>query len=227
MTNLVFIQAAEGLPPANATSSSLLYPSFPTTSASYLLTWCFTNGDTVASVTDTLGNLWIPVFSTGSIQIFQVPSNRIGGGSNTVTVHYANGTNTFAQYTIAEYTGQLASSPFDVGSAQSFNGGTVVTLGANPVTTTAANETVIFVGIVGDSPTWTNVGNYTVRFGPPAAVLVDGPATTVGAYTPTASMSGAENVFGCTFAIRSSATILPSTASWLDAGRTFINKRGD
>ena len=216
MTNLVFIQANDGS--GVGLSSQTVAYSLNTTTRSYLLAWMWTNGDTVASVTDSLGNTWTQISSLPNggntrIQLFQVAQNAVGGGANTVTIHYTSGTSTFAQIVIVEYTGQYtAGAVLDAVNPNVSDNSGGITLGANSVSTHYTNETVLFLPIDSGGLTITGTGGYTTEFAAPGngLVLVDGPATTAGSYAPTGTVSPAGSVFGITYSIRSSSSAVPS-----------------
>lgn len=215
MTNLVFIQANDGV--GTGLASQTVAYSLNTTSHSYLLAWMWTNGDSVASITDTLGNVWTQISSIVSggttIQLFQVAQNKTGGGANTITVHYTSGTSSFATIIAAEYTGQYtAGAVLDAVNPVTSSNSPNTTLGARAVSTHYTNETVLFFAIAAGGLTIVGTGGYTAEFDDSGNgnVLVDGPATAAGTYAPTGTVTPGGGVFGITYSIRSSSSHVPS-----------------
>lgn len=104
---LSFLQARTAIGSVS-TSESLAYSSSTTTGSLLICMGLVTTLSTTLSVTDTLGNTWIPVGSlTGvgnNIQLFVCVSNA--GGANTVTLHST--TSAQLAMVIGEYSGQSA-----------------------------------------------------------------------------------------------------------------------
>src|SRR6266478_7809963 len=131
---LTFVQTVQGISGAGVTTFAQAYGS-NSTASSYLLALGLVSGTSAVTmtVTDSLLNTWTQIGSNISdganvLALFQVPSNSVAGGANTVTLHSTRSA-TLA-LVLAEYTGQALVSPLDTPttftSAASI---TVVTLG--------------------------------------------------------------------------------------------------
>lgn len=160
---LTFVQAAGGNVNSNTTVTVPYGAS--TTSASYLIaigTFLLTTGS--ATLSDTLVNTWIPIGSplvTGgaTLQIWQVPLNKAGGGANSVTLT-APATNGFNSLGIFEYTGQAAS-PLDTISAWTSGTGTTATSAS--ISTNFTNETIVVLGLNSTGTASTAGSGFTLR----------------------------------------------------------------
>lgn len=214
MTNLVFIQA-NGLNPTVNVSSAQISFSLNTTTGSYLLAYCLlqSTGSTTLldSVTDTLGNVWSVLFTDTNLTILQVPSNKIGGGANTLTFNFSAAAQTFIGLGIVEYTGQNPFSPVD--NIVKAVGGTGTSYVGAPITTHQTNETVVSFGFMSGNKTMTGTGGWTSRYtssqGAGSFGVLDAPATSVGIYTPTTNVNLSSSFAFNTIAIKSTSSMFP------------------
>ena len=97
------------------------------------------------SVTDALLNNWVQVGAnwndgTNTYAVFQVQSNVVGGGANTVTLHSTRSAQ--LDLVIGEYVGQNTATPVDV-SATGTWASTAASIG--PITSTGNNESIVAI----------------------------------------------------------------------------------
>ena len=141
-TNLTFMQASD----AKGTSSPLTI-ALPqnTLGQSYLIAAVIQQSGSSLGLADSLGNVWEPIGALfqGAYQLYHVPVNNKDGGANTVTVSAPGAI--FISCAVAEYVGQLQSSPVDAIPVWSTAASGAAT--TNPTLANFTNEDFIVWGI--------------------------------------------------------------------------------
>jgi hypothetical protein len=188
------------------------------------------SGQTLSSMTDTLGNTWVQALAIGPLSansnLYIMYVANCNAGANTVTAT-GSGSGTFPQFVLAEYSGVAVSSPLDkTASATNSSGGTSFASG-NTANTTVANE--LLIGIFGQpsgttttltpGSGWTNEGQ--VRSGTvPDVAFFDQIVASIGAYglTGTSSASIAWGAGIATFKAASVSTGIPGALTLLGCG---------
>jgi hypothetical protein len=216
-SNLVFNQQNNNVTAVVGTSATIAYTS-GTLSLSYLLLAVQVTNltGTTTGVTDSLGNTWSKVVTneslgTAKFEIWHVPVNKNGGGTNTITVHCTSGPGFSLNLIAAEYTGQIQpGNPVDTNTALTQQNSPTATYG--PVTTTLPYDGLVWIGYSA-VVAWTPGAGFTARLNgnnAQGAVLMDSAtkATVPGSYsfTATAASSG---LFGALLAIKSTLEPAP------------------
>ena len=171
----------------------------------------------ITSVTDSAGNAYqvaVPTFrSSGMSQAIYDAPNIAGAaaGSNTVTVTFSQAA-VYVDLRIAEYSGLVTTSPFDVGaSATSATSGTA---NSGSVTTNASNELIIGCGMTSDgfSGAGTSFTQRVITI-PDGDILEDRSVSATGSYSATAPVSGAWVMQIATFKASGASDTTPPTVS--------------
>jgi hypothetical protein len=148
---------------------------------------------TVASVTDTAGNIYTlavgPTVQAGTAtQSIYYAKNipAAAAGTNIVTVKF-NGSAIYPDIRIAEYSGLDTTSPLDITAAAT---GSSTSSASGSVTTTNANDLVIGANVVQTGTTGAGSG-FTKRIitNPDSDIVEDRVVTTIGAYNAVAPVS--------------------------------------
>ncbi|HKT69833.1 MAG TPA: IPT/TIG domain-containing protein, partial [Terriglobales bacterium] len=143
----------------------------------------------VSSVTDTLGNTYIPAIPTarasGAQQTIYYAKN-IKAGSNTVTVNFSQAAS-YPDVRVLEYSGASTTSPIDQVSP---GFGSSTTASCGPVTTTAANELIFAADTIATGTPGPGSG-FTARIitSHDSDLAEDKQGATAGSYSATAPVS--------------------------------------
>jgi hypothetical protein len=163
---LTYVQSTQN--GSNASSMVKPYPS-NTTAGSLLICEFLIFGSSSASlvsIADTHVNAWTPISVSNPLSglfwdIYYVQSNN-SGGADTVTVT-GNGSTTFVDIAIFEYTGQ-ASPAVDVAGTPIYSTTSTTTVSFPTITTTSTNETIIAFARLSTNPNAITPGaGYTLR----------------------------------------------------------------
>jgi hypothetical protein len=211
---LTFVQSVSGISGAGATSFGLAYGS-NTTGSSYLLALGVVSGLAAVTITatDGLGNTWSQIGSNISdginqYALFQVPTNAVGGGADTVTLH-STVSSTLA-LVLAEYTGQASSNPLD--SSSTFTSASTGTITIGPTAGNQTNEEFIALGWCGTTASVVANSGYTTRHANNNYVIVDEAFSVTGSNTGGWTMT-ASSVAAWLLSVKSTTSAAPSTPS--------------
>lgn len=174
-----------------ATSEKTYLPNAVTTGNLILVFSHWDNQSATATVTDQLGNTYLPIFpptNSGPNDRFQAwyAKNIIGGGQLSITIKFSGMTNSISLLDAAEYSGLDPNTPLDsfasaTGNGLSQSSGSISVLSAN-------SDTVIgFFGYSGYALPYTAGAGFIMRGFDATSMLEDLPATTSGTYTATAT----------------------------------------
>lgn len=126
VVNYAFVQDSAAC--TTSVVSSLSTPAITVTAGHFLIAATWSNGQSISTVTDTLGNTYSSIDNAGSLYVYVCPNTL--GGSNAVTFTYAGSSN--VQVYLAEYSGLggtlgavLAHSNVSNHSGTAFTGGPV------------------------------------------------------------------------------------------------------
>ena len=201
---LIFQQSTGGASGASQNSFSLAYSSI-TITGSYLVC-CVQYDITVGtlSISDNVNGAWTKVVANDSLiseqfEVWVLPVNA--GGAVTVEAQVNTGTS-FFQLVTGEYTGQVTSGALDANTPLTEQTNPTATYG--PVTTSVANDQLIFIGFTGSSTVWTPGTGFTSRILSSVAgspILMDGIAAAAGSHSFSATAS-ASALFGALLAIK-------------------------
>ena len=217
---LTFQQSTGGASGAGQSSFSLAYGS-TTTTGSYLV--CCVQYDALAgnlSISDNVNGAWTKVVANDSLiseqfEVWVLPVNA--GGAVTVEAQVNTGSS-FFQLVIGEYTGQVTSGALDANTPLTEQTNPTATYG--PVTTSVANDQLIFIGFTGSSTVWTPAMGFTSRILSSAAgspILMDGIAAAAGSHSFSATAS-ASALFGALLAIK---TLPVATSTFSPVAGTY------
>jgi hypothetical protein len=179
---------------ASATSSST-YQDKSATSGNLIIVFShWDNQASTATVTDQLGNTYVPVFASpanvGTADRFQVwyAKNIKGGVPLGVTVHYSAKTTSLSVVDAAEYSGLQKLSPLDVFVSATGNGA-AQNSGNMPATTSGSDLIVGLFGYAGYANPYTAGAGFTFRNYDASTLLEDRAVSVTGVYNATASSS--------------------------------------
>ena len=217
---LTFQQSTSGASGSGQSSFSLAYGS-TTTTGSYLV--CCVQYDTLGgtlSISDNVNGAWTKVVANDSLiseqfEVWVLPVNA--GGAVTVKAQVNTGAN-FFQLVTGEYTGQVTSGALDANTPLTEQANPTATYG--PVTTSVANDQLIFIGFTGSSTVWTPAMGFTSRILSSAAgspILMDGIAAAAGSHSFSATAS-ASALFGALLAIE---TLPVATSTFSPVAGTY------
>jgi hypothetical protein len=182
-----FIQVASATPQApTATVSAVFGAAQAAGDLNVVAVSRFDTTTTVASVTDTLGNVYLPIRTTAgngfTLSLYYATNVKAGAG-NRITVTFS-GNATFPDLRILEYAGVSA---LDVSNGAT---GATATSSSGAVTTTAANELIFGANAVVNQTTGPGA-NFTSRIitNPDSDIAEDRIVTAIGTYTATAPTS--------------------------------------
>ncbi len=186
---ITFVQANAG-PSTIQSSNTTVAVAYPAAQvAGHLNVVAVGWGDTtstIASVTDTQGNMYLPAVgptsNTGLRQVIYYAKN-IAGGSNTVTVKF-NQAAAYPDVRILEYAGADLSNPLDQAGAATGSG---TTANSGSVTTTAANELIFATGTTGTAFSAAGSGYTSRMIDTYGNIAEDKTVTSTGSYNATAT----------------------------------------
>jgi len=186
-----FVQQSYATPQTPQSSVSVTYAGAETAGDANILAigWNDTTAS-IASVSDTVGNVYHPAVATfrgnGMSQAIYYAAGIAGAGTNQVTVTFDQPA-VFVDLRLTEYAGLKIVSPFDVGTSATGSGSAAAT---GAITTGTAGELLFAAGMTGATFT-TPVSGYTSRVitTPDGDLVEDALGIAAGSHSASASLS--------------------------------------
>ncbi|MGA3048225.1 MAG: LamG-like jellyroll fold domain-containing protein [Terracidiphilus sp.] len=174
-----------------ATSEKTYLPNIVTTGNLILVFSHWDNQSATATVTDQLGNTYLPMFpptNSGPNDRFQAwyAKNIVGGGQLGITITFSGKTNSISLLDAVEYSGLDPNTPLD-GFASGTGNGLSQSSGSISVPNANSDIVIGFFGYSGYALPYTAGSGFTMRGFDATSMLEDLSATTSGTYTATAT----------------------------------------
>ena len=188
---ITFVQAPIN---TNGSTSAAQQLTMTNTAGNGLVAIFGNEGGTISSVTDTLGNTWVPFPQQSNVghvsRVFYVLNCK--SGSNTITANLSSGSASFAQLAVGEWNPgagnvfALDASISGTGSGSPDIGPTLVTTKATAVVIAAYDDSLVNVTSIGGGFTQRSATSASTRNG-----IIDDIVSVTGSYTPTATVGAA------------------------------------